>query len=263
MREYHVQFFGEAAERAWISTNNILEFKGREAFDEHVQKLLEKAVNSKKEKMRIHKWYGIQPSRARAVGLGIVAAEEALPMSRNERKAKYTFVYDPPKKKGKQSVTPTKSPPVEKKTDTKTSKAEKRSGKSDSVSSESTRRKRKHEETSTPEPQKLAKRQRTGTPKEIVNEDKKTTPIARPVVGTEASFDVFCQKERDNVLGDHPDFTEDQLLDFCRQQWCMMSKKQKARYKSKYSDESGELCALGKCRTAEKITSFYLIKQKC
>ena len=246
LREYHVQFFGEAAERAWISRHNILEFKGREAFDEHVQRLFEKAANNKKEKARIHKWYGIQPSRARAVGLGIVAAEEALPMTRNERKAKYTFVYEPPKKKGKQSDSPTKSPPVATKPDSKTSKTEvktpkgeKKSGKS--VSSESASRKRKHEAVSTPEPQKPAKRQRTGTPKEVINEDKKTTSVARPVVGTEASFDVFCQKERDNVLEDHPDFTEDQLLDFCRQQWCMMSKKQKARYKSKYSDESGEL----------------------
>ena len=248
LREYHVQFFGEAAERAWISRNNLLEFKGREAFDEHVQNLLEKAANNKKEKTRIHKWYGIQPSRARAVGLGIVAAEEALPMTRNERKAKYTFVYDPPKKKGKQSVTPTKSPPPAAETkpdsktpkqDTKTPKEEKKGGKS--VSTESGSRKRKHEAVSTPEPQKPAKRQKTDTPKEVINEDKKSTPVARPVVGTEASFDVFCQKERDNVLEDHPDFTEDQLLDFCRQQWCMMSKKQKARYKSKYSDESGGL----------------------
>ena len=77
--------------------------------------------------------------------------------------------------------------------------------------------------------------------KKTVKKAAKKTPVQRPVSGVEASFDVFCQKERDNVLNEHPDFNDEALLDFCRQQWCMMSKKQKARYKSKYSEESGRI----------------------
>ena len=234
-REYHVQFFGDAAERAWISSHNLLEFKGKTDFDQYVQGLYTKAGENKKEKQKIHKWYGVPPSRAKAVNVGIVAAEGALPLTRNERKARYTFIYEPPKKKGQHSATPVKSSP---KSESKT-KSEKKGKKSDSMNGVVAAKKRKLEETNTPESQKPAKRQKVETPKESVSESKKT-PVTRPVVGIEASFDVFCQKERDSVLAEHPDFDDDQLLDFCRQQWCMMSKKQKARYKSKYSEESGK-----------------------
>lgn len=241
-REYHVQFFGDAAERAWITANNLLEFKGKADFDAIVKGLFTKAGDNKKEKARIQKWYGVPPSRAKAVNIGIAGAEIALPLSRNERKARYTFIYEPPKKTGRPSAGTAKSPPSAAKAEPKTPKSEKKSSKSDSVNGVVAGKKRKLEEANTPEPQKSSKRQRTETPKETVTEAKKPTPVARPVVGTEASFEVFCQKERDNVLAEHANFSEDELLDFCRQQWCMMSKKQKARYKSKYSDESGKNC---------------------
>ena len=235
-----MQFFGDAAERAWINSNNLLEFKGKADFDQYVQGLYTKARDNKKEKQRIHKWYGVPASRAKAVNIGIDAAEEAIPLTRNERKAKYTFIYEPPKKKGAASV---KSPQKAEKSESKTPKSDRKSRKSESVNGVVAARKRKLE-TNTPDSQRSAKRQRVETPKNSVSESKKT-PVSRPVVGVEASFDVFCQKEKDSVLEEHPDFDDDQLLDFCRQQWCMMSKKQKARYKSKYSEESGRCYCIG------------------
>ncbi|CAG2185920.1 Histone-lysine N-methyltransferase, H3 lysine-36 and H4 lysine-20 specific,Histone-lysine N-methyltransferase NSD2,Histone-lysine N-methyltransferase NSD3 [Mytilus edulis] len=47
-------------------------------------------------------------------------------------------------------------------------------------------------------------------------------------------------KNKDTMMEEHPGFTEEMLADLMKQQWCMMSQKQKARYKSKFaSDEPG------------------------
>ena len=190
--------------------------------------LLDKAVSTK-EKQRLRKWYCVPPSRAKAVEIGIAAAELALPLSKNERKAQYTFVYKLPKSKVKSADLAE---------DVKLIKeAEKAKNKTSAESISPPAKKRKHEEVSSPASTKAAaKRRKIESPKQgSPTKSPKKAAMKRVSGVTEASFEVFCQKERDSVLAEHADFTDDQLLDYCRQQWCMMSQKQKARYKSRYN----------------------------
>ncbi len=187
-------FFGDAAERAWVGHNNLLEFQGKVLFDDHVEELY-KATPNKREKARLQKWYGVPPARAKAVNIGVQQAEEALPLSRNDRKAKFTFLYQSQKSASKQKDIP----PVDDSSKTD-QKPDNKSKNSDTAPA----KKRKLEESATPEASK-SKRRKVETPVAADNDTdtkkKAITPVSRPVVGTEASFDVFVQKERDNVVG--------------------------------------------------------------
>lgn len=232
-REYHVQFFGDAAERGWISKANLLEFKGQAQFIDYCKEVYAKA-KSKKDLARLKKWYEVPAHRKKAVDIGIAAAETALPLSRNERKAQYTFTYKLPKSK--------KSLATELSEISEDLKIIREAEKATSHSKPA--KKRKHSEVASPSKAESSKKRKV----EMLNSDspskspkkRTSTGVQRNTVSAEGSFDVFCQKERENVLSEHPEFTEDMFMDYCRQQWCMMSKKQKARYKSKYSDETGE-----------------------
>jgi hypothetical protein len=84
-----------------------------------------------------------------------------------------------------------------------------------------------------PKPKKI----KTGKDETPVK-DKVDTPKAHQ---SEGCFDVFCQKNRETMMEEHPEFTEEMLADLMKQQWCMMSQKQKARYKSKFTSESGNM----------------------
>lgn len=66
------------------------------------------------------------------------------------------------------------------------------------------------------------------------------SPRGRPPgSGSEGSFTVYCQKHREKVLEEHPEFTEEMLEDFLKQLWCRLSQKQKLRYRSKFSASQG------------------------
>lgn len=238
-REYHVQFFGDATERGWIPTVNLLDFQGREQFDKYVEEVFSKAKNSTDLKV-LKKKYSVPPYRKNAVDKGIAQAEEAMALDRNERKAQYTFVYQIPK--SKQAA------------ETKDIGEDLRiiQGSEEKPSDKKPAKKRKHEEVASPDASKSGAKKRkvdttnsaAETPTKPDSPAKGKSSTKKPSVQklrleTEGSFEVFCQKERENVLQEHPEFTDDMLMDYCRQQWCMMSKKQKVRYKSKYSEDTG------------------------
>ncbi|XP_052771657.1 histone-lysine N-methyltransferase NSD2-like isoform X2 [Mya arenaria] len=234
-REYHVQFFGDSAERGWIASGNLLEFKGREEFDTYVQDLYSKAKNNK-DLHRLKKWYGVPSNRKKALDRGIEHAEQALPLNVEDRKAQYTFTYQIPKSKKDTHL----------KEISEDVKIIKEAGKTDQTKPA---KKRKHDEVATPEKGKSAsKKQKLDSEYGTAQVDSpvkgkssgKRTSVQKLKLETEGSFEVFCQKEKENVLAEHPEFTDDMLLDYCRQQWCMMSKKQKCRYKSKYSDDNAD-----------------------
>lgn len=243
---YHVQYFGDEAERGWVATSAILKFQGKQKYDEHVKKCYDIAKH-KKEKSKVDKLFKIYPNRMAAWKIAIKAAEEALPLSRNERRQKYTFVYEI--KNPKKAVEVPKSSPSEKDKEsesTETSsnstkkrarhsvdgKAQKNSGDVCNGLIEEKKRKRatdsKENDNQTPK----SKRQKTATPSESDSISHQRT------VSSEGSFEVFCQKHRDSVLDDHPDFDEGMLQECLKQQWCMMSVKQKCRYKSKFATDS-------------------------
>nr|XP_021516019.1 histone-lysine N-methyltransferase NSD3 isoform X6 [Meriones unguiculatus] len=89
-REYHVQFFSNQPERAWVHEKRVREYKGHEQYEELLAEAAKQASNHS-EKQKIRK---PRPQRERAQwDIGIAHAEKALKMTREERVEQYTFIY--------------------------------------------------------------------------------------------------------------------------------------------------------------------------
>uniref|UniRef100_A0A4W6CAU6 Histone-lysine N-methyltransferase NSD3 n=1 Tax=Lates calcarifer TaxID=8187 RepID=A0A4W6CAU6_LATCA len=116
-REYHVQFFGSVAERAWIHEKRIVIYQGKQQFDELQAETLRKTTNPvERHKVRLLKPI---PQRERTQWeVGVGHAEDAFLMTRQERIDNYTFIYVDPD--------PNEAPPSKK----PTVRAEKRSRRS-------------------------------------------------------------------------------------------------------------------------------------
>ncbi|XP_037113812.1 histone-lysine N-methyltransferase NSD3 isoform X2 [Syngnathus acus] len=92
-REYHVQFFGSVAERAWIHEKRIVIYQGKQQFDELQADTLRKTTNT----VEKHKLLKPIPQRERAQWeVGVGHAEDAFLMTRQERIDNYTFIYVDP-----------------------------------------------------------------------------------------------------------------------------------------------------------------------
>ncbi|XP_069474036.1 histone-lysine N-methyltransferase NSD3 isoform X2 [Ambystoma mexicanum] len=89
-REYHVQFFSNAPERAWVHEKRIREYGGHKQYEQLVAEASKQSCNqSEKHKMRKPR-----PQREKAQWeIGIAHAEKALRMSREDRIEQYTFIY--------------------------------------------------------------------------------------------------------------------------------------------------------------------------
>uniref|UniRef100_A0A671TMS9 Histone-lysine N-methyltransferase NSD3 n=1 Tax=Sparus aurata TaxID=8175 RepID=A0A671TMS9_SPAAU len=102
-REYHVQFFGSVAERAWIHEKRIVMYQGKKQYDDLQAETLRKATNP----VEKHKLLKPIPQRERSQWeVGVGHAEDAFVMSRQERIDNYTFIYVDPD--------PTAPPPCKK-----------------------------------------------------------------------------------------------------------------------------------------------------
>ncbi|XP_074527128.1 histone-lysine N-methyltransferase NSD3 isoform X2 [Halichoeres trimaculatus] len=102
-REYHVQFFGSVAERAWIHEKRIVIYQGKKQFDELQAETLRRATNPV-EKSKLLKPI---PQRERSQWeVGVGHAEDAFVMTRQERIDNYTFIYVDPE--------PAEAPPSKK-----------------------------------------------------------------------------------------------------------------------------------------------------
>ncbi|GAA6088471.1 histone-lysine N-methyltransferase NSD3 isoform X1 [Tachysurus ichikawai] len=89
-REYHVQFFGSVAERAWIHEKRIVVYKGESQFEELQAETLRKTTNPT-ERQKLLK---PRTQRERAQWeVGVGHAEAANAMTREERNDNYTFIY--------------------------------------------------------------------------------------------------------------------------------------------------------------------------
>uniref|UniRef100_S4RA71 Nuclear receptor binding SET domain protein 2 n=1 Tax=Petromyzon marinus TaxID=7757 RepID=S4RA71_PETMA len=89
-RQYHVQFFGEAAERAWVCYRSLVMFSTREQYELLVSELA-KRTSSASERTKILK---PMASRVRSQWfVGVAEAEAAAALCREERNEKFTFIY--------------------------------------------------------------------------------------------------------------------------------------------------------------------------
>ncbi|CAH1785103.1 unnamed protein product [Owenia fusiformis] len=220
-RMYHTQFFGSAAERGWVSEAATLEFKGKEAFDKDVAQQISEAKSKKQKASAIERFKTkCSGQRQLALDLAIKEANDALKLSIDERKQKLTFVYQIPQPK------PTSSKTDSSKADsTKSSKKRK----ADDIDSE-------NESLSEP----VSKRQKT-------TKTPSTTPKSksRPQKN-QGQFSVYCNKHRDDVRKEHPEYDEEMIEGCLTLQWNSMTGKQRARYKSKLHSSDAETSSPGK-----------------
>lgn len=216
VRLYHVQYFGQEEERGWLFSSRIMEFQGRKQYEDHKAELFKNA--NKSEKGKLEKLYKVGNSRVAAWNIAIKEAEGALPMSRNERKQHFTYIYE-----SKDSGESKKA------IDNDDASTDIKTEETDSLK-DTRKRKRKVEKD---EPVNTAKRKRV-----------ETASVGEPLISprqasVDGSFDVFFQHHKDSAKEEHPDLDDTALMSYLKQQWCMMSKKQKARYRSKFTSDQG------------------------
>lgn len=269
-RQYHVQFFGDAPERAWIFEKSLVAFEGEGQFEKLCQESAKQAP-TKAEKIKLLKPIS---GRLRAQWrMGLTQAEEASSLPVEERKAKFTFLYVGDQLHLNPRAAQEAGIAVESLGEVGSSGAtEEASGDPKSMREEVVpiKRRRRAKLCSVAEnregdpgtcPQKMAeaepKRGLTSPP----GRKKATASTPRSRKGDAASrFLVFCQKHRDEVVAEHPDASGEEIEELLGSQWSMLSEKQRARYHTKFAlvassqaeEDTGDLS--GKRRSHSKRT---------
>ncbi|XP_012879328.1 PREDICTED: histone-lysine N-methyltransferase NSD2 [Dipodomys ordii] len=248
-RQYHVQFFGDAPERAWIFEKSLVAFEGEGQFEKLCQESAKQAP-TKAEKIKLLK--PISGKLRSQWEMGIVQAEEAASMSVEERKAKFTFLYVGGQLRLNPQVATeagVAAEPLEGGADS-SGAVEEAAVDAKSVREEGVpmKRRRRGKRSSSAENQESDPGTEKSTPQKMAEADpkrgvgsppgrKKATPSApRSRRGDAASqFLVFCQKHRDEVVAEHPDAAGEEIEELLGSQWNMLNEKQKARYNTKFA----------------------------
>ncbi|XP_044304209.1 histone-lysine N-methyltransferase NSD2 isoform X1 [Varanus komodoensis] len=248
-RQYHVQFFGDAPERAWVFEKSLVPFKGEEQFEQLCQ---ESAKNSLTKAEKIKMLKPVSGKLRPQWEMGVKQAKDAFSLRGEERKAKYTFIYV----RGR----PLLNPQVAKEaglvvksleemdkiyTDEDISQTLKSRKEYDIPA----KRRRRTKLLATEESPESIQPVKNTTPEKVL-EDRETkrgtvSPVGRKraVAHTPrnrkgdavSQFLVFCQKHRDEVIAEHPDAASDEIEELLESQWNMLSEKQKARYNTKFA----------------------------
>ncbi|KAM9742245.1 histone-lysine N-methyltransferase NSD2 isoform 6-T7 [Dama dama] len=248
-RQYHVQFFGDAPERAWIFEKSLVAFEGEGQFEKLCQESAKQAP-TKAEKIKLLK--PISGKLRAQWEMGLVQAEAAARMAVEERRAKFTFLYVGDQLRLNPHVAKEAGVAVE-----SLGEAAEPSGageeaadspKSSGEEGAPVKRRRRAKLSGSAEnlpgdpgpgratPQKTAEadsRRGVGSPP---GRKKATAPTPRSRRGDAASqFLVFCQKHRDEVVAEHPDASAEEIEELLVSQWNMLNEKQKARYHTKFA----------------------------
>ncbi|XP_059743826.1 histone-lysine N-methyltransferase NSD2 isoform X2 [Bos taurus] len=273
-RQYHVQFFGDAPERAWIFEKSLVAFEGEGQFEKLCQESAKQAP-TKAEKIKLLK--PISGKLRAQWEMGLVQAEAAARMAVEERKAKFTFLYVGDQLRLNPHVAKEAGVAVESLGEAaEPSGVEEEAADSPKSSGEEgapVKRRRRAKLSSSTEnlpgdpgpgratPQKVAEadsRRGAGSPP---GRKKAAASTPRSRRGDAASqFLVFCQKHRDEVVAEHPDASAEEIEELLASQWNMLNEKQKARYHTKFAlvappqseEDSGNLN--GKKRSHTKRT---------
>ncbi|XP_008840056.1 histone-lysine N-methyltransferase NSD2 isoform X2 [Nannospalax galili] len=248
-RQYHVQFFGDAPERAWIFEKSLVAFEGEEQFEKLCQESAKQAP-TKAEKIKLLKPIS---GRLRAQWeMGIVQAEEAASLSVEERKAKFTFLYvgdqlhlNPQVAKEAGIAAEPLGEIADASGASEETAADLRSIREESVPM---KRRRRAKRSSSAENQESDPATEKSTPQKMTEANSKRgvgSPPGRKKAlasaprsrrGDAASqFLVFCQKHRDEVVAEHPDASGEEIEELLGSQWNMLNEKQKARYNTKFA----------------------------
>ncbi|NWX41116.1 NSD2 methyltransferase, partial [Steatornis caripensis] len=251
-RQYHVQFFGDAPERAWIFEKSLVPFKEKDQFEQLCQESAKQAL-TKAEKIKMLK--PVSGKLRPQWEMGVKQASEAVGMTVEERKAKYTFIYvrDRPHlnpqvaKEVGIAVEPLEEIDESSYSNEETTqnlKSMKESGipnkrrrRTSKLSATDDTQERSQSETKNTTPQKSSEQAESkrgiGSP---LNRKKTPASTPRSRKGDAVSqFLVFCQKHRDEVVAEHPDASSEEIEELLESQWNMLSEKQKARYNTKFA----------------------------
>ena len=187
--------------------------------------------------------YEVALSRKKAWDIAVKAIIEAAPMTRAERKQKFTFQYEMPAKKMKQIV---KEVAAEAEAEEKRLSEEDRScpsRRSSTEENEKKKRKKKRkleevkqdslldDEPEQPPPKKKHKRSQSMihagpidlSPSHMMLPDQLTDKSV-------AQFMVFCHKRRGSLREDNKDITDEKLEDLLKEKWDELEEDQQARY---------------------------------
>ncbi|XP_060044333.1 histone-lysine N-methyltransferase NSD2 isoform X3 [Erinaceus europaeus] len=259
-RQYHVQFFGDAPERAWIFEKSLVAFEGEGQFEKLCQESA-KLAPTKAEKIKLLK--PISGKLRAQWEMGIVQAEEAASMSVEDRKERFTFIYVGDQLRLNPHVAVQAGLAVESLGGGLDSSGvceeaveHCKSLREEGVSIKRRRRAKLSSSTENHQsdpgtvkttPQKMSEldpKRGVGSPP---GRKKPTASTLRSRKGDAAAqFLVFCQKHRDEVIAEHPDASGEEIEELLESQWNMLNEKQKARYNTKFalvaSSQSEEDC---------------------
>uniref|UniRef100_A0A8D0HEH1 Histone-lysine N-methyltransferase NSD2 n=1 Tax=Sphenodon punctatus TaxID=8508 RepID=A0A8D0HEH1_SPHPU len=227
-RQYHVQFFGDAPERAWIFEKSLVSFKGEEQFEQLCQESAKQAL-TKAEKIKMLK--PVSGKLRPQWEIGVKQAKEASSMTEEERKDKYTFIYVRDRPHLNPRVAKEAGVAVETLEEIEQSYRRRRTSKLPAVDNS-----QESPETITPdmETEQAAESKRSlGSPAR--KKAAASTPRSRRGADAGSQFLVFCQKHRDEVVAEHPDASSEEIEELLESQWNMLSEKQKARYNTKFA----------------------------
>ncbi len=198
---FHVQFFGDEAERGWISESAMVPYEGKEKLEAFCKEMSKKY---KKDKKWIHKVTG---GRRPAWEVAVKSANEAFPMSRAERKQTFTFIYfDPKEKKSKAELLPNGMLSQNKRKFTKRKLGEKDDGPECELELEPPKKRRKKSDSS-----------------KVLGANK----LANQAL---TQFMVFCLKRREAILTENPDYNEDKVERQLRDQWDKLDNDQRSKF---------------------------------
>ncbi|KAM6261346.1 histone-lysine N-methyltransferase NSD2 isoform 2-T7 [Porphyrio hochstetteri] len=251
-RQYHVQFFGDAPERAWIFEKSLVPFKEKDQFEQLCQESAKQAL-TKAEKIKMLK--PVSGKLRPQWEMGVKQASEAVGMTVEERKAKYTFIYvrDRPhlnprvakevgiavepleemdessysNEEATQNLKSMKESGIPNKRRRRTSKLSAADDTQESQLGTKT--------TTTPEKSSDQAESKRGLGSPL---SRKKTPASTPRSrkgDAVSQFLVFCQKHKDEVVAEHPDASSEEIEELLESQWNMLSEKQKARYNTKFA----------------------------
>lgn len=227
MRQYHVQFYGDECERGWVPETASIDFEGVEAFDEFCRRMVKEHGKDKKN-------YQVVPNRRAAWDIAVEHAEQAYQLTGQQRIEQFALVQELPSggSGAGRDIAKTAGEVPSNGGGTKRSKLAKHEPKQMSGTVVET-----IESKGSDGPPKKRHKMEESPSTVALNKDSAaaTSPPASASTWNVTNkfivqFTVFCQKRRDSVKREHPEF-DDRLIDSCLQlQWAELDDETRSRF---------------------------------
>ncbi|XP_067132924.1 LOW QUALITY PROTEIN: histone-lysine N-methyltransferase NSD2 [Centruroides vittatus] len=251
-RIYHVQYFGPDAERSWTVPHGSMPFEGHTKYNEYVEKLLQSAPPKGTMRQKLLSKFKIKSNRKDAWLLAVEEAEDALKMTRTERKQQLTFEYINTKKTSTKKDL-YRSASVYHTPDLKSSKNSDSVVKSPKFTSDSSAKRQKHVNVKNNNVDNVQSNHKQVKPIQVSRKKK-----------SKGQFSVFLHKHLPIARLQHPDFSEEALEEYLHLHWDRMTEVERARYTSRLSinntrenhNKDGETKRKEKVINASKKQSF-------